>query len=353
MSNDQRNNFNYVFKHSNRYKFLKPLGKGAYGYVISAYDNVKQKKVAIKRVSNLGSHLICTRTLREIKLLKHFRNEESIIRIESCIVPETRDFNEVFMIIELMEADLHYIIYSNQYLGIQHVRYLFFQILCGLDAIHKAGVIHRDLKPANCLVNSKCQLKICDFGLAREGCEGDVLTNYVQTRWYRAPELLFGEKSYTSKVDLWSAGCILAELILRKPLMPGKSTREQKELLVRFRGKPTMSFAKSLSNENAVNYVLDLPEMPPVDLFKVFPCISVELVDLIDNLLVYSTDERFSAAQALNHKFFYPYEVAEQKSLFYEDIVDDKLSAKELRKHLLSEILSFHKDNMIEKSFRF
>jgi mitogen-activated protein kinase 1/3 len=146
------------------------------------------------------------------------------------------DFIDVYLVTDLMETDLHRIIYSKQKLSIDHVQYFIYQVLRGLKYIHSCGVLHRDLKPSNLLVNSNCDLKICDFGLAR-GIEGKanedgragtmLLTEYVVTRWYRAPEIMLACHEYSYPIDVYSVGCILAELILRKPWAPGEDYIDQ------------------------------------------------------------------------------------------------------------------------------
>lgn len=128
-----------------------------------------------------------------------------------------------------METDLHRVI-RTQTLSNDHCQYFIYQTLRGLKAMHSANVIHRDLKPSNLLLNGNCDLKICDFGLARHVGHVDdnqgFMTEYVATRWYRAPEIMLTFKKYTSAIDVWSVGCIMAEMLLRKPLFPGKDCEE-------------------------------------------------------------------------------------------------------------------------------
>lgn len=112
------------------------------------------------------------------------------------------------------------------------LQYFLYQILRGLKYIHSANVIHRDLKPSNLLLNANCDLKICDFGLARLSAENEFMTEYVVTRWYRAPELLLNSSDYTAAIDVWSVGCIYMELMNRKPLFPGKDQMHQMRLLI-------------------------------------------------------------------------------------------------------------------------
>ena len=147
--------------------------------------------------------------------------------------PSLEHFKDVYIVSELMETDLHRIIYSRQELTDDHIQYFIYQILCSLKYMHSANVLHRDLKPANVLLNSNCDLKVCDFGLARiaSGVNGemeksDPMTEYVITRWYRPPELIL-TRSYDCSIDMWSAGCILGELLLRKPIFPGRDYVDQ------------------------------------------------------------------------------------------------------------------------------
>jgi len=259
------------------YAFLRSIGSGAYGVVISAQDTRKEgSKVAIKKVPKaFQDEIDAKRILREIKLLKvrvdeersdsksiishiHIRittlltsfhsslrssprpsfqsfDHENIISICDMISPPSLtyidDFDDVYIVSELMETDLHRIIYSKQDLSNEHVQYFLYQILRGLKCLHSANVLHRDLKPSNLLVNGNCDLKICDLGLARGILPEDdkagqvgsvVLTEYVVTRWYRAPEIMLACQDYTKAIDMWSVGCIFAELLGRKPFFPGE-----------------------------------------------------------------------------------------------------------------------------------
>lgn len=228
----------HTFSVDQRYNMIRTVGSGAYGVVISATDSVGKADVAIKMVPKAFSDEIdAKRILREIKLLKHF-NHENIIRIVDMMPPNVQyleDFNDVYIVADLMETDLHRIIYSKQSLSIDHVQYFIYQVLRGLKYIHSCKVLHRDLKPSNLLVNSNCDLKICDFGLARGISEVDgmgrsgtmLLTEYVVTRWYRAPEIMLACHEYSYPIDVWSVGCIFAELLLRKPFFPGEDYIDQ------------------------------------------------------------------------------------------------------------------------------
>jgi len=223
-----------------RYELIKQIGLGAYGVVCACFDKKTNMKVAIKKVPNAFDDLVdAKRILREIKLLKYF-DHENVISLLDVPKPEARTgYNDIYIVTDLMETDLHRVIYSRQELTDEHIQYFVYQILRGVLYMHSANVVHRDLKPSNILANKNCDLKVCDLGLGRGGIKPDEeddeqeretqqlnndqpLTEYVITRWYRAPEVILCPSEYSKAVDIWSIGCIFAELLGRQPLFPGK-----------------------------------------------------------------------------------------------------------------------------------
>jgi mitogen-activated protein kinase 1/3 len=204
-----------------------------FSFSFSAAVNAEtREEVAIKKVGNAFDNRIdAKRTLREIKLLRHMDHENVIALKDIIRPPQTENFNDVYIVYELMDTDLHQIIRSNHQLTDDHCRYFLYQLLRGLKYVHSANVLHRDLKPSNLLLNSNCDLKIGDFGLARTTSETDFMTEYVVTRWYRAPELLLNCSEYTAAIDIWSVGCILGEIMTRQPLFPGKDYVHQLRLI--------------------------------------------------------------------------------------------------------------------------
>lgn len=222
-----------------RYKLIESIGNGAYGVVCSAFDTKTAAKVAVKKIPRTFDVLtVAKRTYRELKILRHFRHD-NIICIRDIMKPpeDEEDFNDVYVVFDLMEADLHQIIHSDQPLTDEHVRYFLYQILRGLKYIHTAKVLHRDLKPSNLLVNENAELRIGDFGMARGLCSSPVeqkrvMTEYVATRWYRAPELMLSLNEYSEAIDMWSVGCIFAEMLGRKHLFPGTNYLNQLQVSV-------------------------------------------------------------------------------------------------------------------------
>jgi serine/threonine protein kinase len=211
-----------------------------------------------------------------------------------------------YMILDFMETDLHKIIYSKNELTDEHIQYFIYQLLKGLKYIHSAHVIHRDLKPSNLLLNGNCDLKICDFGLAR-GVKEEVdyeLTEYVVTRWYRAPEVMCSCQEYDHKIDVWSTGCILAELHGRKPLFPGDDYIKQMNLIFSVLGTPSKSDMKFISNEKALEYIKSLKKQPKIPFNKIYKDANPLALDLLDKMLIFNPHERITVDEALAHPYF-------------------------------------------------
>ncbi|XP_032323748.1 mitogen-activated protein kinase 15 isoform X3 [Camelus ferus] len=220
-----------------RYLLKRRLGKGAYGIVWKAVDRRTGEVVAIKKIFDaFRDKTDAQRTFREIMLLQEFGNHPNIIRLLDVIQAEND--RDIYLVFEYMDTDLHAVICKGTVLKDTHKRYIFYQLLRATKFIHSGCVIHRDQKPSNVLLDASCSVKLCDFGLARslsslpEGPEGQALTEYVATRWYRAPEVLLSSSWYTPGVDMWSLGCILGEMLRGRPLFPGTSTLHQLELIL-------------------------------------------------------------------------------------------------------------------------
>lgn len=290
------------FEIDERYTPIKAIGKGAYGVVCSAKMAPTGEKVAIKKIGNAFENLTdARRTLREIKLLRHLRHE-NIIAVKDIMKPPTRDkFNDVYLVYELMDTDLHQIIRSSQTLTNEHFQYFIYQILRGLKYVHTANVLHRDLKPSNLLLNASCDLKICDFGLARTSSERNFMTEYVVTRWYRAPELLLSCEHYTAAIDMWSVGCILAELLGRRPLFPGKDYVDQLKLIVKTLGPPSEDDLTFITSQKARAYIRALPPSEAVVWKRKFPEADALAIDLMTKMMAFDPRKRITVTEALSH----------------------------------------------------
>lgn len=252
-----------------------------------------------------------------------------------------------------METDLHRIIYSRQPLTIDHVQYFVYQLLRGLKYIHSANVIHRDLKPSNLLVNANCDLKICDFGLAR-GLENDQpggLTEYVVTRWYRAPEIMLACHEYTKAIDVWSVGCIFAELLARQALFPGDDYIAQLRLISEKMGRPPESELDFVTSERAKRFMLSLPMKKPIPMADLFPehKNEREAHSLLKRLLDFHPRTRITVEDALAHPFFASLHNPEDEPLAdfqfpHFAFEDEELSKERVQELIWDEIRELHPD---------
>lgn len=337
-----------VFEIDSKYVPIKPIGKGAYGVVCSARNVETAEKLAIKKITNAFENTTdARRTLREIRLLRHL-SHENIIAVKDIMKPVGRHtFNDVYLVYELMDTDLHQIIRSSQTLTDEHFQYFIYQLLRGLKYVHSANVLHRDLKPSNLLLNASCDLKICDFGLARTGSEkGQFMTEYVVTRWYRAPELLLSCEEYTSAIDMWSVGCIFAELLGRKPIFPGKDYIHQLKLIINLIGTPDESDLHFIHNPKARNYIQSFQFVPRVSLARLYPRANPLAINLIDRMLVFDPRKRLTVTEALEHPYLAMLHDGTVDPVapapFEFDFEEEELKEDALREKVWNEMVYYH-----------
>lgn len=292
------------------------LGEGGYGVVFSAMHKTTGQRVAVKRVAPFEHPLLAVRTMRELRLLRFFNEHsqcENIIRLLDIVVPGDRfSYQDVYLVQELMESDLYRVMHT-QALTYDHAQYFTYQILRGLKTIHAAGVLHRDIKPSNLLVNSNCDLKICDFGLARDLCPSEKnisetqLTEYVATRWYRAPEIMLSSRSYTKAVDIWSVGCTLFEMLSGKPLFPGKDYHNQLCLILEVLGTPSIQEMVPYCAPRAIDYVRMLPFAPGRTWDKLLGNTKSDALNFLSRTVTMDPSKRMTVEQCLEHPFVAPY----------------------------------------------
>ncbi|GAA5958214.1 hypothetical protein JCM21900_000146 [Sporobolomyces salmonicolor] len=347
------------FSVGSKYAVQDVIGEGAYGVVASAIHRPTGQKVAIKKIAPFDHSMFCLRTLRELKLLRYFAEQnvsENIISIVDIVKPTSLDaFKEVYLIQELMETDLYRVI-RTQNLSDDHVQYFVYQTCRALKALHSADVIHRDLKPSNLLLNANCDLKVCDFGLARSvataepnGGETGFMTEYVATRWYRAPEIMLTFKQYTKAIDIWSVGCICAEMLSGRPLFPGRDYHHQLSLILAVTGTPTLDEFYNINSRRSRDYLRALPFQKKKNFHDLFPNASPLAVDFLAKTLTFDPIKRLTVEQCLEHPYLANYHDPDDEpvapplepSFFHFDLQKEAISRQELKELLYNEVMQF------------
>uniref|UniRef100_A0A665UUH9 Stress-activated protein kinase JNK n=1 Tax=Echeneis naucrates TaxID=173247 RepID=A0A665UUH9_ECHNA len=277
-----------------RYQNLRPIGSGAQGIVCSAYDQILERNVAIKKLSRpFQNQTHAKRAYRELVLMKCV-NHKNIIGLLNVFTPQKslEEFQDVYLVMELMDANLCQVIQME--LDHERLSYLLYQMLCGIKHLHAAGIIHRDLKPSNIVVKSDCTLKILDFGLARTAATGLLMTPYVVTRYYRAPEVILGmgyqaNAFLTLYIDQWNK--VIEQL-----------------------GTPSQDFLMKL-NQSVRTYVENRPRYAGYSFEKLFPDVlfpadsdhnklkASQARDLLSKMLVIDASKRISVDEALQHPY--------------------------------------------------
>ncbi|KAL1925180.1 uncharacterized protein VTP21DRAFT_63 [Calcarisporiella thermophila] len=333
-----------------KYQFVRELGQGAYGVVCAATNSENGQQVAIKKVTKIfDKAILAKRALREIKLLKHFDSHENIISIIDMDIHNVHDFNEIYIFQELMEADMHQIIRSGQPLTDAHFQYFIYQLCRGLKYIHSANVLHRDLKPGNLLVNADCELKICDFGLARgfsDAPEADAgfMTEYVATRWYRAPEIMLSFRNYTKAIDMWSVGCIFAEMLGGKPLFKGRDYVDQLNQILHILGTPDEPTLQRIGSERAQLYIRSLPTMTRIPFQQLYPKATPLAIDLLNRLLEFDPAKRITVEEALEHPYLAAYHDPDDEPLcpnMFDFSFESVGEITEMKTLIAREVMSF------------
>ncbi|SGY53481.1 BQ5605_C006g03764 [Microbotryum silenes-dioicae] len=332
--------FGTVFEVTTRYVDLQPVGMGAFGLVCSAKDELTGTSAAIKKIMKpFSTPVLAKRTYRELKLLKHIQHENIISLSDIFISP----LEDIYFVTELLGTDLHRLLTSRP-LEKQFIQYFLYQILRGLKYVHSAGVVHRDLKPSNILVNENCDLKICDFGLAR--LADPQMTGYVSTRYYRAPEIMLTWQKYDVAVDIWSAGCIFAEMLEGRPLFPGKDHVNQFSIITELLGTPPEDVIQTICSENTLRFVQSLPKRERIPFAQKFRGADPLALGLLEKMLVFDPRTRIDATQALAHEYLAPYHDPSDEPVAPEafdwSFNDADLPVDTWKIMMYSEILDFH-----------
>ena len=329
-----------------------------------AIDRKTRKTVALKKIFDAFQNSTdAQRTYREIMFLQELNSSRHTHIIRLLNVLKADNDRDIYLVFEYMEINLHSVIRAGILQDI-HKRYIIYQILRALKYMHSGLLLHRDLKPSNILLNADCSLKLCDFGLARSlvECDGgtntgnstsnesvQVLTDYVATRWYRAPEILLGSHQYSTAVDVWSMGCILAEVLSSQPLFPGDSTMNQLERILEVTGEPTYQQMMSIKSKHTLTMCENLTIRPQKSYESMFPTAPSDAIDLLNKLLQFSPDQRISIDQAIKHPYVAQFHDSANEPVCMQPIpisIDDnkRYSISEYRKNLYRRIVERKKE---------
>ena len=289
-----------VEKRLNEFRKVRKIGEGTYGEVYEAIDTTNNRRVAMKkmRIENKDEGIPIT-ALREMCILKHLRHE-NVVQLYEII----QDVDKIVLIFEYADMDLK--MYVDKEKGIKDLKIIqqfTLQILNGLYYCNINRIIHRDLKPQNLLlITSEMKLKLCDFGLSRMfSLPMGKMTHEIITLWYRPPEVLLGIENYTTKVDSWSIGCIMAEMITGKPLFPGDSEIGQLFKIFQIMGTPNEENWPGITKLK--DYSINFPQWKPKKLKDLFPNFDKDGLDLMEKFLQMDPDKRITIREALNHPF--------------------------------------------------
>ncbi|XP_062835886.1 mitogen-activated protein kinase 15 isoform X3 [Anolis carolinensis] len=343
-----------------RYEVKRRLGKGAYGIVWRALDRKTGAAVAVKKIFDaFRNRTDAQRTFREIAFLQEFGAHPNIIKLLNVI--RAQNDKDIYLVFESMETDLHAVIKKGNLLKDIHKCYILYQLLKATKFIHSGDVIHRDQKPSNVLLDADCFVKLCDFGLARSLRQAHQppgsppLTEYVATRWYRAPEILLASHSYTKGVDMWSIGCILGEMLLGKPLFPGSSTINQIEQILRVVPAPGPEDVAAFHSDYRASLLSRLSDQQRVTFEELLPpSTPPQALDLLKRLLAFNPEKRPTAEEALEHPYVRRFHSPAREPSLRGSVVlplDDnvQLSVAEYRNKLYEMILEKKAQNQRQK----
>ncbi|CEP15525.1 hypothetical protein [Parasitella parasitica] len=287
-----------------KYTRLEKLGEGTYATVFKGKNKVTGEIVALKEICLNAEEGTPSTAIREISLMKELKHP-NIVRLQDVIHTE----NKLTLVFEYMNQDLKKYMdttsCSRGSLDAQTIASFMHQLLRGIAYCHDQRVLHRDLKPQNLLINHQQELKLGDFGLARAyGIPVNTFSNEVVTLWYRAPDVLLGSRMYSTSIDIWSAGCIMAEMYTGRPLFPGTTNEDQLQKIFRLLGTPSEQTWPGISQFPEYKHKPLEAVYPPQLLSQYVPGIDPEGLDLLTRMLQYQPQLRISAKDALNHAYF-------------------------------------------------
>ena len=287
----------------NKYIALQIIGYGTFGIVYKAKDKISNKIIAIKRVFQDKRY-----KNRELQIMKELNHPNCIKLLNYFYTKNKKNDEYLNCVMNYLPETLSHIIRNHHKQHIQMemilVKLYSYQMLRSLSYIHSKGICHRDIKPQNFLLDAKTyELVLCDFGSAKILEKNQSSIAYICSRYYRAPELIFGATEYNNQIDIWSIGLVIAELIYGQPIFPGNSPSDQLVEIIKILGTPTKEQIYKMNPQYKEHKFPNIPSYPWDKVFK-HKVVSNDFIDLISNLIVYEPDKRLKPMKALCHKFF-------------------------------------------------
>ncbi|GMM31153.1 serine/threonine protein kinase [Martiniozyma asiatica (nom. inval.)] len=319
-----------------KYQQRSMVGHGSFGYVYCIHILPEKKRAAIKTV--LQDRRFKNRELEIMKLIKH----KNVVDLLAYFYNSNeKDELYLYLILEYVPETLYTAIqhfFSKQrHMPMLAVKLYSYQLMRSLNYIHSLGICHRDIKPQNLLIDPvQGVLKLCDFGSAKILHPNEPNVSYICSRYYRAPELIFGARNYTTKIDVWSAGCVIAEMCLGQPLFPGQSGIDQLVEIIKLLGTPSKDQIRSM-NPNYMEH--KFPSIKPIALTRIFTHVDHDLIDLLNLIFDYSPIDRVTAIQSMAHECFDEFRTEE----FQENVFPNYREFKIDQEYTVPKLLDFSK----------
>ncbi|XP_031436849.1 MAPK/MAK/MRK overlapping kinase isoform X2 [Clupea harengus] len=293
------------------YRIVKKIGEGTFSEVVKTQSLKDGKYYACKTIKQSIDSLEQVNSLREVQAMKRLNPHPNILQLHELVFDQ--ESGTLSLICELMDMNIYEFIRGRKYpLPESKIKHYMYQLCKSLDHMHRNGIFHRDVKPENILIRHDV-LKLADFGSCRSVYSQPPYTEYISTRWYRAPECLLTDGYYSHKMDIWSAGCVFFEIISLSPLFPGTNELDQVDKIHDVLGTPDSGVLQKFKQSRSMRF--DFPSRKGCGITHLIPQCSSTNLSLLYQMLAYDPDERISAQIALQHTFFKEQRVTERRAV--------------------------------------